>query len=371
MAFQIKDFASIVASCINWMRASTQKVTDFNIGSTARTLIEGPAAELDQLYMQMFIGLKEAIPVSVFNSFSFDRLAARAASGQVRVIITSSASATLIPAGTTFKTATKSGTYVSTADVTIAAGNTQGDVPVVYSVDGVEGNLSSGLAFTPSPAPANYVSASNVAAFIDGRAEETDDERKLRFNAFIATISRATVDSLKYGAKTAEILNSSGSVVERVASAIVVEPYLADPLQPTGWSKVYIHNGSGSTSAGLVTLVSQIIAGYTDSAGVVHSGWKAAGVKVDVIAAGDQLLGVTGVITSLPGYDHAKHIADATAAISAYLTVLDIGAKAIRAQIIELVMSIDGVYNFTVSSPAGDTTPAATDKILPGTLAIT
>ena len=63
MAFQIKNFASIVASMINRMSATQNKVTDFNVGAVGRTLIEAPAIEIDQLYQQMFNGLKEAIPV--------------------------------------------------------------------------------------------------------------------------------------------------------------------------------------------------------------------------------------------------------------------------------------------------------------------
>jgi hypothetical protein len=38
MAFQIKNFVSIVAAMVNHMRATQDKITDFNVGSVARTL---------------------------------------------------------------------------------------------------------------------------------------------------------------------------------------------------------------------------------------------------------------------------------------------------------------------------------------------
>ena len=47
MAFQIKNFVSICAGMINSMRANQTQITDFNVGSVARTLIEAPAIEID------------------------------------------------------------------------------------------------------------------------------------------------------------------------------------------------------------------------------------------------------------------------------------------------------------------------------------
>ena len=44
--FQLKDFASIAASMINHMRAAGSRISDFSIGSVARTLggaTAGPA----------------------------------------------------------------------------------------------------------------------------------------------------------------------------------------------------------------------------------------------------------------------------------------------------------------------------------------
>lgn len=371
MAFQIKDFASIVVSAINWMRATSSKVTDFNVGSTARTLIEAPAVEIDEYYMQMLTGLSEAIPVSVYNSFDFAALAAIPATGVVRVSITSSGNAVVIGAGTTFSAAGKSATYVATSDVTIAAGNTFGDVPVACNSAGVVGNIASAAIFTLSPPPPGFVSASNAAPFLNGRDDESPDQRKLRFSAYIAALNRSTLAALVYGAKTAVRLDPSGSELERVASAVPVEPYLADNAQPVAWVKLYVHNGSGATSGALVALTQNVINGYTDVQGNQIPGWKAAGVKVDVLAATDAPLNVTGVITSAGGYDHVAQCTSAAAALSAYLAGLGVGETAVRSEMIALVMNIEGVYNVALSAPAGDTVPAATAKIMPGVIAIT
>jgi uncharacterized phage protein gp47/JayE len=368
MAFQIKDFRSIAASMINWMRTATQKITDYNIGSVSRTLVEAPAAELDELYQQMFIGLREAIPVSVYNSFNFEALGALSASGLVTVSIAAQATDVLIVAGTQFKVAGKSAPYTSTADVTIVAGQTSGKVPVSCDVAGIAGNLAAASAFTPNPKPDGYVSASNQSAFVSGRDAETDQERKIRFAAFIASLNRGTLVAIDYGLKTTVIKDSAGHEVERVVYTQIVEPYLTDSTKPIALVQCYVHNGSGGTSNDLVTQAEAVLHGYYDDDGNAVPGWKAAGVKVQVFKATEQLVTVAGAITPKAGYAHDDLALAAKGAVSNYIAALGIGEAAIRAEIIAIVQRLPGVYNFTPLLPAGDVTPGIGTKLMPGTV---
>lgn len=369
--FQIKDFTSIAASMINWMRTATTKITDFNIGSVARTLVEASAAEIDELYQQMFIGLKEAIPVSVYNSFEFNALPAISASGLVRVTITSSASDILISAGTSFSLTNGQTTYVSSDDVTISAGNTFADVKVTAATAGTLGNIVSGQLFSVNPTPDGFLTATNLSAFINGADVETDDERKLRFNEFIASLNRGTVVALEYGLKTTFLTDAAGNQIERVVTAAVVEPWLTDVNAPISLVNCYVHNGVGSTSGALVTKARQVTYGYYDDLGKAVPGWKAAGVKVDVFAATEQTVAVTAVLTQAAGFDKPTLVNLAEQAIFAYLQELPIGATAIKSEIIAIVMDIDGVTNFVPSLPSADTTAAANVKLMPGALTIT
>lgn len=371
MAFQIKDFASIAASSINWMRASTKKVTDFNVGSVVRTMLEAVAAEIDELYQRMFIGLREAIPVSVYNSFRFERIEAVAASGLVRVNVTPSADPILIPAGTTFSTAGVAVTYTSLSDVTIAPSASYADVQVAANVPGVAGNIAASKVFTLAPAPDAFVSASNLTAFISGLDRESDNARLLRFNAFIESLNRGTVKAVDYGLRTTALYDASGNAIERVVAAAVIEPWLTDPLQPISLVNCYVHNGAGSTSNELVQKARDVIYGYTDSNGVKIPGWKAAGVKVEVYAATEQAHAVTAVLTAQPGYQTGPLVLAAQEAIAEYIRSLDIGANALRAEIVAAGMAIPGVYNFVVSVPAGDTAVASNVKLMPGAISIT
>lgn len=371
MAFQLKDFTSIVASMINWMKSTQNKVSDFNEGSIARTLVEAPAAEIEELYRRMFDGLKDAIPVATYNSFNFNALSAQTTSGLVRVFIGSQPSDVVIAAGTTFTYQNAPVTYVSASDVTIPAGNTYADVLVSASQAGSLGNITANTQFTVSPAPTGFVSASNLAAWINGTDAETDDQRKLRFAAFVQTLARGTVPAIGYGLGLAELTDSQGNVTERVVSAQVVEPYETDSTQPVGLILCYIHNGVGNTSAALVAQAATVIYGYTDSNGNKVPGWKAAGTHVNVYAATELLLNLKGAVTALPGYDQPTLAAAATQTAIAYITGLATGTGFEVSEVIKQVKLITGVDDFipadvvppiipALGSMAGGALPATT-----------
>jgi uncharacterized phage protein gp47/JayE len=371
MAFQVKDFVSITASMINWMRATTRRVSDYNIGSVVRTMLEAVAAEIDELYQQFFIGVKEAIPVSVYNSFSFEKLAAISANGLIRVTLTPSDTAGLISAGTTFSATGLPTTYTSLTDVVVGIGMSFVDVSVKADAAGSIGNISALQEFTLNPAPDNFVSATNLSGFASGVDAETDDERKIRFAAYIASISRSTNAALRYGMSTATLVDSDGNITERVATAITVEPYLDDSNQPIAKVDCYIHNGVGGTSTALLARTTEIVDGYYDANGVAVAGYKAAGIKTTVFIAAEELVSVTGELVPEAGFDEPTLITNATTTVYAYLQNLPIGGTAVLAEIIYLIKDIDGVYDFQPSLPAANVTVDKTKKLMPGSINIT
>lgn len=368
--FQSKSFRAITASLINRVRATTTRLTDFSVGSVARTMLEAPAQEIDELYQQMVAGLVEAVPVSVYRSFDFDRLPAGAAGGLVRVTVTSQPAPVLIAAGTLFAQSFSSTVYAAVVDATIAASDSFVDVPVVASVAGGASNLSDGTAFTLDQPPAGFLSAFNLVAFISGRDQETDDERKVRFNEFIRTLARGTLDAVKFGAREkAYLLDAAGNQTERVTHVSLVEPYLLDQLQPVGLVKLYVHNGTGGTSPALVARVVEILHGYTDAGGRV-AGYKAAGVQVDVTGAVELPVNVSAALTPAPGFLVPDLVAKVTAAIAAYILALPIGAPCYRAELVALAMAVDGVANFVLDPASTDVLAGADTKLMPGAFAV-
>lgn len=373
MAFQIKDFASIAASMLNWLKANNKKVTDTNKGSVVRTMLEAPAAELEELYLQMMIGLREAIPVSVYNTFGFDALAAASASGTLRFTCPSpAASAIAIPLGSAARVPGGSISYVTTADASIAVGATYVDVIAAADTPGTAGNTAAAT-ITEFVASIPGVSAvTNQQPFVNGRDAETDADRLSRFRDYIRSLARGTIAACLYGAKTAKRYDSNGIVIEYVASAALVEPYLTDTAQAVARFLIYIHNGGSGTSGALVTQAQKIIDGYYEVDGTPVPGWKAAGTICVVAAATDQAVNVTGTISVSSNYDAATVANDAEAAMASYIQKLGAGDDVLKSELIAIVKrDIPGVLNVTLTVPASDVAVAVSAKAIAGTIALT
>ena len=371
--FQIKDFASITASCINWCKAVTSKITDFSVGSVARTMLEAPAIEIDEAYQKFFIGIKEAIPVSVYTTFGFDKISAEAASGVVR-FSTGGALATapiVVPAGSVVRVPGSSKTYATLASGLILVGQSYVDILVAAQSAGVAGNTGDETITEMGTNVAGITTVTNPAPLINGRDEETEDELKARFQGYVSTLAKGTKAAVEYGSRQAKIADGNGLITEYVAHAVVVEPWLEDPTEPISLIQVYIHNGASATSADLVSEAQRVIDGYTE-AGTAVPGWKAAGVQVVVWAATDKPVDVTGIITPMQGYVTATLAEAANDAVKAYIQGLNVGATVIMSELIAIIKrDVEGVYNITLSAPADDVTCAISEKAIPGTVSIT
>lgn len=371
MSFQTKTFLSILASEVNRARATTTRITDYNVGSVARTLLEAPAQEIDQLYQQLLAGLLEAIAVSVYTSFNFPALPPQAASGLIRVSIAVQGAPVLIPANTLFTRADGSMSYLSTADVTFPAGATFADVPTVATATGIVGNQSALGTFTVGIAVVGFVSAINLQPFTNGSPQETPSAQKVRFNAYVQTLSRGTIASLLYALENlVTITDPLGNVLERVATAAIVEPYLSDPSQPPGLVQAYIDNGVGGTSSALVTQAQAVLNGYTDARGNLVPGYKAAGVVLKVSAAAEIPLSVIGMLTVGPTFDGPTAVARVTAALYGYIQKIPVGEPYLAAVANDLVMQVPGVWNWMPVSPVAYVGVPLNAKLMPGTFQI-
>lgn len=292
MPFQIKDFASIVASQINHARSVTQKITDFQPGSVARTIMEAPAVEIEELYLQMLLGLRDAIPVATFLSFGFDRLPAAKARGFVSV----SAGAPLadpitIPVGTEFS-AGDGRVYTSTAEVVWLVGQDSVRVPVLAAVAGLSGNVAAGV-INASPLFGDGFTVSN-SEILTGRDEETDLEREARFAEFVASLSRGTVTACIYAAKQARVLDADGNMAEYVTRVGIDEA--------PGRVRLYLYASGGAPSAAIIANGQLIIDGTRDdAAGTITPGFRSAGVRVDVLPMVERAINLSVQLQMVPG----------------------------------------------------------------------
>jgi uncharacterized phage protein gp47/JayE len=367
--FQLLDFTSISASMVNYAKATQDRVTDFNVGSVFRTLIEAPAIAIDELYQQMWLGLKEGIPVALYQAFGYDRLAATSGTGSVKVIVTAG-DEIVIQGGTVFTVTGIGIIYKSMADAVIAASGTQAIIPVSAEKAGIGVDIPALTAF--SVIVPRLVSAVANANFIKGDPEETEALRKLRFVDFIQNLARSTVAALEYALLTVSLRNEAGEVTESVKFALVVEPFMTDINAPKGVIQCYIHNGKTSgASGGLIDACEQTLNGYIDSKGNKIIGWKAAGVQAVINATSNVDVNITATVTSSPDVPHDDVLTAVRLALDNYILQIPIGSEIIKAELIAAAMSVPSVLNFVMSAPSTDVDLTAYQKAIPGTYALT
>lgn len=362
MAFQIKDFISIVASQINHARAVTDKITDFQPGSVARTLMEAPAVEVEELYLQMFLGLREAIPVATFRSFGFDRLPAMYAHGYVSVSAPAPlTSAVTVPTGAVF-VATDGREYKATEDVVFQIGQSQIRVPVVATTLGLAGNIAAGSVTTSSLFPSPFtVSNSEIST---GRDEETDTEREARFADLIRSLSRGTVVACLYAAKQAKVLDQDGNVYEYVTRAGIDE-------EP-GYVRIYIYSSRGIPSSELLANGQMALDGTRDDeAGTITPGYRSAGVRVDLLAMSERAVPLALQVDMLPGYLLTNEVRQQLSDIfaSALGGVLP-GATLYLGTLTELMLAVTGVRAIVPTTNL-NITCGVFETLIPGTFTVT
>ncbi|HWY24435.1 MAG TPA: baseplate J/gp47 family protein [Nevskia sp.] len=373
MSFITKNFASIVASMVNQMRGTQTKFTDFRKGALGRTLVEASAIEIDQLYQQMVNGLVDGIPAALYTAFNFNLLPPGMGNGIEQFMIPAPVGVnTAIPIGTQVTTTDGTVSYLTTAVGSIPAGQTSTTVPIQASAAGSASNVGSGQLTVVTNLAG--VTATNPAPITNGTDAETDQQRKLRFNRFIASLSRGPLVSIQYGATTAILYNADGTIQEQVMQAVVVEPYQIDPTQPLGRVTVYIFNGGSGASGPLVALAQKLINGYTDGGGNLIEGYKGAGVPATVIAATLSPLAVdmtvfanNGVLTS------AQQTAlDLAVAAAINNTPISNGASLFHiATLTTAAQTVAGVVNSTPTTPANDFLPPVGTKVTAGALTFT
>lgn len=273
MGFQIKDFVSIAAGMLNHIRGTTKKITDLQPGSVTRTLVEAPAVEIEELYLQILNGLREAIPVATFKSFNFTKLAAMYARGYVSVsIATAPTTAFVVPAGTVFTSSDGRG-WKSTEAVTWVQGVNSIRIPVIAEATGIKYNVSAG-SITASAFFNDSYTISN-SAITSGRDLETDAEQEARFATFIGALSRGTTSACLYGAGSVTVNDDQGNIEEYVTRIGYTEI--------AGYVKIFIYSSAGLPSRELVDKAQLVINGWRDpDTGEVTPGYRSAGVNVEV-----------------------------------------------------------------------------------------
>lgn len=347
---------------LNHMRGATTKITDLMPGSVSRTLVEAPAVEIEELYLQIFNGLREAIPVATFKSFGFDKLPAKYARGFVSVSrATPPAASFTIPAGTEF-TSSDGRAYLSTQDVIWLTSATSVRIPVIAEATGLAYNISSGSITASATLDSSYTISNS--AINNGRNVETDAEREQRFADYIASLSRGTNYACLYAAESATLTDEAGNIQEYVTRSGYTEI--------AGYVKIFIYSSAGLPSPDLIAQGQRIINGWVDAdTGKPVPGYRSGGVRVDVIAMTELEIPLDARVTMQPGYELneavKQNIADEFATL---LSTVMPGDVLYVERIENSLLSVAGVKAILISATE-NIICGANEALIPGAVTVT
>lgn len=364
MTFQIKNFVSIVASMINVARASQDKITDFSVGAVARTLMESPAIEIEELYLQMYQGLQDAIPVSIYQAFGFAVIEARPAAGWLTVNFPATADAIVLPKGAAFEVPAKSLVFHTLEAVAIAVGATQASIAVVCTVTGPDGNIGAneltvGTGSTLLPGETTYANL----PFTSGINAESEIERKTRFASFILSVARGTVDALRYCAEAATVRDTNGAVQEYVTRVGIEEH--------AGHLKIYICGSAGTPTNTLLANVQASIDGYVDpTTGRKINGYRPAGVSVTALPMQERIVPLgLAVATQYESQKTQALIDGIVSAVAQVIASIAPGA-ALRAEAVtSAVLSLGGVMTCNLTNTS-TVVCGQFERLVPGAITV-
>lgn len=363
MSFQIKDFASIVAAQVNHARAVTDKITDFAPGSVARTLMEAPAIEVEELYLQMFSGLRDAIPVATFQSFGFNKLPASRAFGYVSVSAAAALGAPIaVPAGTKFTTASGA-SYSSTVDVTWPAGASLVRIPVQADAVGIVGNVAPGVINAAGLFPSSSGFVVGNALIANGSDAESDADREARFRDYVRAISGGTVAACLYAVSQSMILDADGNVSEYVERTGFTEI--------PGRMTIYVYSNQGIPSAALLAAAQLAIDGERNEiSGVVTAGAGPAGVRTDALAMAERAVSVSVNVGMLDGYSLTPAVIQAMTDIyGTAIRAVKPGTTLYLGSLVESMLAVPGVATI-VPVTTSNIVCSASEALTPGALTV-
>ena len=148
--------------------------------------------------------------------------------------------------------------------------------------------------------------------------------------------------------------------VDAITSSITRVKILDNNPYGPGSIGVVIANAGGGATPGELARVNA----YLQARKAIGSG------ELVVSAALSQVVLVGGTISIAPGYTASVVLAAVQAALDTYESEFSIGGKVYRAEVIQRIMSVDGVYNVVLADPAADVT-INTDAIVDFAYALT
>lgn len=362
-----------LAATIDRLQANSSQITDFNIGSSARNLLEATGtalsiqsaiAEQHRLDSYLATATGDALTLKAADN-GVDRKAAVQATGTIRITRSTTGTAVTIPAGwSPLSTVPAPGlgpvTYETLDDAVFAIGVSAVVVSARAVIGGVSGNITQGPTADTPLLPVNPVSGFNTAtdftargAFVDGVDAETDDQ--LRTRVPLAVQGRV-----------------KGRVPAFLAAALGIPGVSSAQVRQAGESKI-----GGTVGAGEIQIYYE---GSTSLLGAVTTACddaSTANQNIVVTRATDVPVTADLTVFVVPGTDHGLTVALVRPVITQVVLGAGVGEKARFSRAVTSVHTIDVVQSMTIpfadfrKTSASDNTCGDIDPGVGGALTIT
>jgi uncharacterized phage protein gp47/JayE len=373
MQLSLKGFSSLVETMSAAVQGAAAPLLDLSVGSVLRAVLEANAAVA--LWMQWLIlqalqatrlATSTGADVDSFGAdFGMTRLAATTAGGSATFARFTPTIPAIVPVGTTIATSDGTARFIVTVDATnaawsaaqngylLGAGVSSVTVPIAALMAGSAGNVLPGTISLIATALPGIDSVTNVLALSGGLDAESDIAFRTRFQLFIDSRSRATLQAVSYAAT---------SVQQNITCAVIENSDAAGDFEP-GHFVVYVDDGTGAPASGLLATVQQAV----DAVRPVGSVFAVFGPTVL-----DADLRMTLVLAT--GADRAAVVAQVSGVLTGFINTLPVGAGLAYTRLAQLVYdanpAITNVTSLLLNGATGDLPPAPGTVIKLGALAI-
>ena len=340
-----KTFQDILKDLFEYVGQGS-KVTDFNIGSVLRTILEAVAAIAEEVWykLQFFVSLffldtsqGEWVDRRL-NDLGMERKLGATAYGSITVGRNSPSPISIfISAGTIFQNETGELQYATQADVILNIGSHSVDVDVEAADTGTAYNLPTDTVLKQSGIAISGIEWAKIKLMGGGEDIESDEDYKNRVPEYFDSLSRGTAPAIRYAAASV-----SG----------VVSVTLKENVPSKGWFTVYIDDGSGIANETLLMTVRAVLEDYR-------------GFTIQYVVDTAKLTEFTTtmqVITKADTNSDSVKKAVKTAIIN-YVNALTMATPVYLADLFFLARGVEGVENVRIVAPLGDVIPE-TDQLL-------
>lgn len=321
-----RDFPTLVENMAAAAQGAARQVLDFTIGSILRAIVEfvaGVALFLQSLVLQVLTLTRASTSQgpdldSWMADYGLTRLPAVAATGTVTFSRFTPTLQAIVPVGAELITADGSESFAVTLDTTnsaysaalggyvLAAGSASLSVPIAAHSPGSAGNVVAGAISLIGTAIPGVDTVANAAAFTNGLDAESDAALRLRFVAYMASLSKATKGAVGYALMS----------LQQGLEYTICENADYNGTVDMGFFYVVIDDGSGHPSSSLLASGSAAIDAV-----------RPIGSRFAVFAPIVLTANVSLTIVTAAGYDHPTAVGLVGTALVNYIDGLPLGSS--------------------------------------------